>query len=92
MPVLTELVIVGFSALFVLIPNLPLIGVMYLSQVFDGLLLPFILVFVMLMSRDRRLLGRFRSSVPLYAAGWMVTILISLLSVALVASQFLVPR
>lgn len=75
-----------------LIPNLPLIGVMYLSQVFDGLLLPFILVFVMLMSRDRRLLGRFRSSVPLYAAGWMVTILISLLSVALVASQFLVPR
>jgi Mn2+/Fe2+ NRAMP family transporter len=78
--------------LFVLIPNLPLIGVMYLSQVFDGLLLPFILVFVMLMRRDRRLLGRFRSSVPCYAAGWMVTILISLLSVALVASQFLVPK
>src|SRR5438128_1048918 len=28
---------VGFSALFVLIPGLPLIAVMYLSQVFDGL-------------------------------------------------------
>jgi Mn2+/Fe2+ NRAMP family transporter len=80
---------VGFSALFVLIPGLPLIGVMYLSQVFDGLLLPFLLVFVMLMSRDRRLLGRLRSSVPLYAAGWTVTILISLLSVLLVLSQIL---
>ena len=80
---------VGFSALFVLIPGLPLIVVMYLSQVFDGILLPFILVFVMLMSRDRRLLGRLRSSVPLYVAGWVVTGLISLLSLALVVSQIL---
>jgi Mn2+/Fe2+ NRAMP family transporter len=78
---------VGFSSLFVLIPGLPLIGVMYLSQVFDGLLLPFILVFVMLMSRDRRLLGKLRSSRVLYAAGWLVTAAISLLSVALVISQ-----
>jgi Mn2+/Fe2+ NRAMP family transporter len=83
---------VGFSSLFVLIPGLPLIGVMYLSQVFDGLLLPFVLVFIMLMSRDRRLLGRLRSSLPLYVAGWIVTALISLLSVALVASQFLGPK
>ena len=78
---------VGFSALFVLIPGLPLIAVMYLSQVFDGLLLPFILVFVMLMSRDRRLLGRLRSSIPLYAAGWVVTGLITVLSIALVLTQ-----
>ncbi len=80
---------VGFSALFVLIPGLPLIGVMYLSQVFDGLLLPFILVFVMLMSRDRRLLGRLRSGLALYASGWIVTGLITLLSVALVVSQLI---
>ncbi len=80
---------IGFSALFVLIPGLPLIAVMYLSQVFDGLLLPFILVFVMMMSRDRRLLGRLRSSLPLYIAGWTVTVLIALLSVALVVSQLI---
>jgi Mn2+/Fe2+ NRAMP family transporter len=80
---------IGFSALFVLIPGLPLIAVMYLSQVFDGLLLPFILVFVMVMSRDRRLLGRLRSGLPLYIAGWVVTGLITLLSVALVVSQLI---
>jgi Mn2+/Fe2+ NRAMP family transporter len=79
---------IGFAALFILIPGLPLIAVMYLSQVFDGLLLPFILVFVMLMSRDRRLLGRLRSGRILMAAGWTVTVLISLLSVALVLSPF----
>lgn len=80
---------VGFAALFILIPGLPLIAVMYLSQVFDGLLLPIILVFVMLMSRDRRLLGRFRSGRLLMTAGWAVTVSISLLSVALVASPLL---
>jgi Mn2+/Fe2+ NRAMP family transporter len=80
---------IGFSALFVLIPGLPLIAVMYLSQVFDGLLLPFILVFVMVMSRDRRLLGRLRSNLLLYVAGWVVTGLITALSVALVVSQLI---
>jgi Mn2+/Fe2+ NRAMP family transporter len=80
---------VGFAALFILIPGLPLIGVMYLSQVFDGLLLPIILVFVMLMSRDRRLLGRLRSGRLLAALGWIVTVLISLLSIALVTSPLL---
>jgi NRAMP (natural resistance-associated macrophage protein)-like metal ion transporter len=76
------------SALFILIPGLPLIGVMYLSQVFDGLLLPIILVYVMLMSRDRRLLGKMASGPILQTLGWAVTGLISLLSVALVVSQF----
>src|SRR5438128_4204620 len=83
---------IGFSALFVLIPGLPLIAVMYLSQVFDGLLLPFILVFVMVMSRDRRLLGRLRSSLPLYVAGWVVTGLIAVLLIALVISQIAGPH
>ena len=82
---------VGFSALFVLIPGLPLIAVMYLSQVFDGLLLPIILVFVMLMARDRRLLGNLTSGPILQILGWTVTGLISLLSVALVIS-LIAPR
>ena len=49
--------IIGFSALFVLIPGLPLITVMFLAQVLNGILLPFILVFVMLLARDRRIMG-----------------------------------
>jgi len=73
----------------VLIPGLPLIGVMYLSQVFDGLLLPIILVFVMLMSRDRRIMGKLTSGPVLQALGWVVTGSISILSVALVASQLI---
>ncbi len=48
---------IGFAALFVMIPGLPLIQVMFAAQVLNALLLPFILVFVMRLSADRKLLG-----------------------------------
>jgi Mn2+/Fe2+ NRAMP family transporter len=77
---------VGFAALFLLIPGLPLLAVMFLSQVFDGLLLPIILVFVMLLARDSALMGDLRSGRLLGAAGWAVTAAIGAMSLALVAS------
>lgn len=80
---------VGSSALFVIIPGLPLISVLFLSQVFDGLLLPIVLVFVMLLAGDRRSLGHLASGGLLRTLGWGVTGLISLLSISLVISAFL---
>lgn len=80
---------VGFAALFLLIPGLPLVAVMFLSQVFDGLLLPIILVFVMLLARDRRIMGDLVSGRYLSAIGWLVTVALAVLSVALVVSQLL---
>jgi NRAMP (natural resistance-associated macrophage protein)-like metal ion transporter len=75
---------VGVAAVFVLIPGLPLIRVMFLSQVFDGLLLPVILVFVMLLARRTDLLGPLRSGRALVAVGWLIATLMSVLSIALV--------
>jgi Mn2+/Fe2+ NRAMP family transporter len=77
---------VGFAAVFVVFPGLPLIQVMFLSQVLDGLLLPIVLVFVMLMSRDRQLLGRLTSGPVLQALGWAIIVLVSVLSLSLVAT------
>ena len=79
----------GAAAVFVLTPGLPLIRVMFLAQVVNGLLLPVILVFVMLLSRRRVLLGDLTSGRLLFAAGWLVTILVSVMSVALVLSYIL---
>ena len=75
---------VGFAALFVLIPGLPLIQVMFLSQVLDGLLLPFVLVLVMLLASDRRMLGRLASGRINLTLGWGVTIALAAMSVVLV--------
>lgn len=79
---------VAGAALFTLIPGLPLIQVMFLAQVVNGLLLPIILIFVMRLSREQRL-GELRSGRVLYTLGWAVTILASAMSVAFVISLFL---
>ncbi len=79
----------GFAAVFVLIPGLPLIKVMFLAQVVNGLLLPVILVFVMLLSRRAGLLGELASGRVLSGLGWLVTVVVSVMSIALVATYVL---
>ena len=78
---------VGFAALLVVIPGLPLIQVIFLSAVLDGLLLPIILVFVMLIAGDRKLLGHLASGRILLTVGWGITILVSAMSVVFVLAQ-----
>jgi Mn2+/Fe2+ NRAMP family transporter len=77
---------IGFAALFVMIPGLPLIQVMFLAQVLNALLLPFILVFVMLLARDREIMGSLASGRLLGTIGWVSTALLILLSLVLVAT------
>jgi NRAMP (natural resistance-associated macrophage protein)-like metal ion transporter len=78
---------IGFAALFVMIPGLPLITVMFLAQVLNALLLPFILVFVMLLASDRRIMGDLTSGRLLQVIGWVSTALLALLSVILLATS-----
>ena len=77
---------VGFAALFVMIPGLPLIQVMLGAQVLNAVLLPFILVFVMLLAADRKMLGKLASGPILLAIGWLSTALLVLLSLILVVT------
>ncbi|MEA2677959.1 MAG: hypothetical protein QOJ81_2100 [Chloroflexota bacterium] len=77
---------IGFAALFMLIPGLPLIQVMFVAQVINGLLLPVILVFVMLLAGDRRLMGNLVSGRINLALGWTVTVVLVVMSLALVVT------
>jgi Mn2+/Fe2+ NRAMP family transporter len=79
---------IGFAALFMLIPGLPLIQVMFGAQVLNGLLLPVILVFVMLLVGDRRIMGNLVSGRINLLLGWAVTILLVIMSLVLVATSF----
>jgi NRAMP (natural resistance-associated macrophage protein)-like metal ion transporter len=79
---------IGFAALFMLIPGLPLIQVMFSAQVLNGLLLPVILVFVMLLAGDKRLMGNLASGRINLALGWGVTALLIAMSVVLVVTSF----
>jgi Mn2+/Fe2+ NRAMP family transporter len=82
---------IGFAALFVMIPGLPLIQVMFSAQVLNAILLPFILVFVMLLAADRKVLGPLASGRILLTIGWVSTALLVLLSLILVATSFAGP-
>jgi Mn2+/Fe2+ NRAMP family transporter len=70
-----------------LIPGLPLIQVMFSAQVINGLLLPVILVFVMLLAGDRRLMGKLVSGRLNLALGWLVTGVLVVMSVVLVVTS-----
>ncbi len=80
---------IGFAALFVMIPGLPLITVMFSAQVLNALLLPFVLVFVMLLATDRELMGPLASGRFLRVIGWGSTAVLILLSVTLAVTSFL---
>jgi Mn2+/Fe2+ NRAMP family transporter len=68
--VLYEAMIVVGAGL-VLIPGLPLLKIMLLSQTANGVLLPFILIFMLLLAGDERLMGRYRNGRVLSAISWL---------------------
>ena len=81
---LYTLLIVGGAAVL-LIPKLPLVYVSVLSQVANGVLLPFVLIFMLLLTNDRELMGKHVNSRRFNAVAWMtVTVMIALTLVMLV--------
>jgi NRAMP (natural resistance-associated macrophage protein)-like metal ion transporter len=57
----------------ILFPDIPLISIMFYSQVINGALLPFILIFMLILVNDRRIMGN-------YVNGWTLN-LISFLTI-----------
>ena len=82
-------VFIVLGALVALIPGLPLFTIMIVAQSINGMLLPFILIFVMIIINDRRIMGEFANNRRQNAIGWTTTGALILLSLLLVASTLL---
>ncbi len=80
----TSLIVLG--ALFILVPGAPLIAIMYLSQVLNGMLLPFVLVLMLILVNDRKLMGEHTNSRLLNVLAWGTTAIMSLLTLLLVVT------
>lgn len=80
----TGMIVVG--ALVVLVPGLPLIGLILSSQVLNGLLLPIILVFMLRLVNNPRIMGCHTNPAWLNVVGWGLTGAVSLLSLGSLAS------
>src|SRR6266850_2487368 len=75
---LYTLLIAGGAAVL-LIPRLPLVYVSVLSQVANGILLPFVLIFMLLLTNDRELMGAYVNSRRFNVIAWTtVTVMIVL--------------
>jgi NRAMP (natural resistance-associated macrophage protein)-like metal ion transporter len=77
----TLLIVAGGAVL--LIPGLPLVKIAVLSQVVNGVVLPFVLIFMLLLINKRELMGEYVNSHLFNAIAWGTTILVAGLSIAL---------
>ncbi len=76
-------------ALPVLIPGAPLVFIMIFSQNINGVLLPFILIFVMKIINDKRIMGEHVNKPVGNIFAWITIVGIIGATVAMVASSFL---
>ena len=72
----------------ILLPDVPLISIMFYSQVINGILLPFVLIFMLLLINDKRLMGNFVNGRLMNVVSWTTVVILIGLSLAMVVSAF----
>jgi NRAMP (natural resistance-associated macrophage protein)-like metal ion transporter len=78
--------ILVLGALVVLVPKLPLVPIMLVSQIVNGMLLPFILVFMLVLINREQLMGEYRNGRWFNGIAWTTTIVMIALTVYLVVA------
>ena len=80
----TGLVVTG--ALLILLPDVHLIFIMFISQVVNGLMLPFVLIFMLLLINKKELMGEYVNSRLFNVIAWTSTVVMIALTLMLVLS------
>lgn len=77
---------IALSSLLVLIPGAPLVFLMVLSAVINGLLLPFVLICAILLINDKKLMGEYTNSKAYNAISWGTVLAVTCLTLLWVIS------
>jgi Mn2+/Fe2+ NRAMP family transporter len=81
----TALIVLGAGVL--LVPQFPLAHIMVLSQVVNGVVLPFVLIFMLLLTNDRELMGEHVNSRAFNIIAWATVVLMIGLTLAMLITQ-----
>jgi len=81
-------VLIAIGASIVLIPNAPLIAIMWVSQVINGVMLPFVLIFMLLLINKGELMGAYTNSKTFNRIAWATTDIMILLTIMFVVTMF----
>jgi NRAMP (natural resistance-associated macrophage protein)-like metal ion transporter len=80
----TILIVAGAGV--ILTPNLPLVQISILSQVVNGIAIPFVLIFMLLLVNKKELMGEYVNSRLYNVIAWATTVIMIALSIAYVWS------
>ncbi len=72
------------AALFVLLPGIPLIDILFISQMVNGILLPIILVFVLVIINDKGIIGKYTNGFVFNAVTGITVVALIVVSLLLI--------
>jgi NRAMP (natural resistance-associated macrophage protein)-like metal ion transporter len=81
----TLLIVTGAGVL--LLPNFPMIRMMVLSQVVNGIVLPFVLIFMLILTNDRELMGEHVNSRRYNVVAWATVVVMIGLTLTMIVMQ-----
>jgi NRAMP (natural resistance-associated macrophage protein)-like metal ion transporter len=77
------------AVIIIMFPNVPLLSILYLSQVANGLLLPFVLILMLLIINDKKIMGNYANSKLFNLIAWGTVIIVMGLSISLLITGIL---
>ncbi len=85
--IFTALIVVG--AVFAMIPGIPQIKLLLVTQAVNGLLLPIILVAIVSLASNPEIMGEYRNSWWFNVLAWTIAVVVSILSILLLGSTII---
>lgn len=82
-------ILIALGAGLILIPRINLIEVMFWSQVINGVMLPFVLIFMLILINNRDLMGDYVNNRCYNIITWIIVAIMILLTLLMVTTSFL---
>ena len=74
--------LIFFGAGIVLLPRIPLFSVMYISQIINGIVLPVILIFMLILINNKKLMGRYTNKRGYNILSYVTVAILGILTIA----------
>lgn len=75
-------ILIFLGAGIILLPGIPLFSVMYISQIINGIVLPAILIFMLLLVNNKKLMGEYANKRVYNIISWITVTVLAALTVA----------
>ena len=75
------LALIAIGSAIVIVPGAPLLGIIFYSQVFNGALLPIVLLLMLLLINKKRLMGRWTNNLAFNVIAWSTAVIVGALTI-----------